>query len=417
MWLLGGSSLRRLFGRSQGCDAASEPFVSTGCSEGQGDSKLGVANCRAPDAAACVLAGVASPQHGPEWVSRKRHRTWRTLSPRSSNLDPDQSSAAAAKHADTKPAEVASTVAPRSGAAASSSGNGSSSSSCGADGSTAAQTAASSVSAVSTRRERLQRVGSDTSGPSSEMLSPAIAQWQQQQQQQLPASPSGSIEAAPGAAEGGGCADWVALLGTPPQLGRQQALQDDHLGYVIRAWLRPPPHVWVATPAEALLLQSGQEAKDLHAKRDGSLRQQWDRAELQMLLLPLTCDAEAGRSVDAGEHWSVLLVRRHRDSRSGWGAVTAELHDSLSSTAPGAVRNAQQALAQLSQSDHWQSSPRRPRVVHHGVQKDNYQCGIYCLLIMHQLLQAERGPHEFKLTAARAKRLRDQLCDLASCGG
>jgi len=52
-----------------------------------------------------------------------------------------------------------------------------------------------------------------------------------------------------------------------------------------------------------------------------------------------------------------------------------------------------------------------------GLQRDNHQCGIYCILAIHQQIQAELGQESYgqkliggKITVSMAARLRDAMC-------
>ena len=99
--------------------------------------------------------------------------------------------------------------------------------------------------------------------------------------------------------------------GDAPELGATEWLRDDHFSYVMEQWLpKAPQHVWTACPAQVALLRSGMDATDVHSARDGSLRDLWDADHVRTLILPLNCDPHAGKRVGAGQHWSLLVVRR-----------------------------------------------------------------------------------------------------------
>lgn len=191
-----------------------------------------------------------------------------------------------------------------------------------------------------------------------------------------------------------------------PGLGKQELLQDGHLTFAIRWLLHPPGHVWVATPAEAVLLLAEQEGRDKHSSRDGSLQQKWDNDFITLLVLPITADAQAGQAADVGGHWSVLVVRR-----VGCQSASAELIDSLHSVPVGSVRTATRILARLGRGKWWTALPRRARLSELQVQRDSFQCGCFCLLTMQKILAAEGGPSfQGEVSAARAQDLRAQLC-------
>merc|ERR1712173_264242 len=114
--------------------------------------------------------------------------------------------------------------------------------------------------------------------------------------------------------------------------------------------MQPPEHMWIATPTQVALLQSGQEDKDMWNARDGSLRSFWDTDGVRILVLPINSDPQSGKLINAGQHWSLLIVRRwaaidHDQCSSGLGGgehaqcfAVAELHDSLSWVPPLALR-------------------------------------------------------------------------------
>ncbi|CAE8669866.1 unnamed protein product, partial [Polarella glacialis] len=102
-----------------------------------------------------------------------------------------------------------------------------------------------------------------------------------------------------------------------PPLGPSDWLQDDHFTHVIQYQMRPPESCWVATPAQVVLMQSGQDSRDVCSSRDGNLRQLWDNHHIRTLLLPLNADAKAGRRSGAGTHWSLLVVRRRPTAAAG----------------------------------------------------------------------------------------------------
>jgi len=190
-----------------------------------------------------------------------------------------------------------------------------------------------------------------------------------------------------------------------PGLGRWEQLQDEHLTFAVRQLLVPPKHVWVATPAQVVLLLCEQDGTDKHADRDGALRSLWDSSHVSVLVLPITSDLQAGWCrADAGGHWSVLVARRTEG-----GPVAAQLLDSLAAAPPGAMRTARQVLGCLSRSKHWRAAPRRPQLRSLRLQDDAYQCGCFCILLMQQVVAGERG-EDFKVTAERARCLRSKLC-------
>lgn len=200
----------------------------------------------------------------------------------------------------------------------------------------------------------------------------------------------------------------TGALQRAPHLGPTEWLHDDHFTFVVTEILRPPRHVWVATPAQVALLQSGQDVADPQGPRDGCLRDLWDAGHVQALLLPINSDPDAGRRADAGLHWSLMWVRR-----APGGDVCAQVHDSLTGVPGCTVVASQWLLRQLSQSRHWRAAPRCPDLRPHGLQRDGYQCGVFCLLLMHQLLRAESG-QEMVITAAMAAQLRAKLCSLGA---
>jgi len=183
------------------------------------------------------------------------------------------------------------------------------------------------------------------------------------------------------------------------------------LTFAIRWLLAPPAHVWVATPAQVIMLLAEQDRCDVQAERDGDLRGIWDNEHTRVLVMPITSDVKAGRRADAGEHWSVLVARRAER-----GPVTAELLDSLNSAPAGAVRTAQQVLSKLSRGERWVSAPRRPQLRELRLQSDSYQCGCYCILLMQRVVASECG-RDFEVTCERAQRLRSKLCQAAGAGG
>lgn len=196
----------------------------------------------------------------------------------------------------------------------------------------------------------------------------------------------------------------------PPLLGDTEQLQDDHLTWVIRHRMQPPKHVFVATPAQVALLQFGQESDDKHKSRDGCLKTLWDAEHIKTLLLPLNTDPQAGHVADGGIHWSLLVLRRRET------AVSAELLDSFSSVSPGALKAAGMILLRISaDSTHWKDAPSKPTPRPHGLQRDSYQCGIFCLLAIHNELQVEldsaRRPSR-RITPGQASRLRSFLQEL-----
>merc|ERR1712151_539729 len=104
-----------------------------------------------------------------------------------------------------------------------------------------------------------------------------------------------------------------------------------------------------------------------------------------MLVLPINSDPQAGKCPDAGLHWSVLIARRPMmvDSCSERSAA-AELHDSLPRVSPIAFKAACAVLRRLTDSGRWRSLPRTPQPRARGLQRDDYQCGLFCLLMMHE---------------------------------
>jgi len=198
-----------------------------------------------------------------------------------------------------------------------------------------------------------------------------------------------------------------------PGLGKREKLQDAHLTFAIHTLLAPPAHVWVATPAQVVLLLAGHDHWDKQASRDGELRSLWDNEYIRVLILPITSDLQAGCCADAGEHWSVLVVRRR-----GEKLVTAQLLDSLRSAPVGTIRASQHVLAKLSCTVRWRRAPRRPQMCQFRLQSDGYQCGCYCILLMQHVLAQERGEefealqyHNALVTREGAKRLRSKLCE------
>lgn len=212
----------------------------------------------------------------------------------------------------------------------------------------------------------------------------------------------------------------------PPSLGPKEWLQDDHFTYMIKYKFRAPEHVWLATPAQVLLLQSGQDTCDRFQDRDGSLQCLWDNSRVRTLLLPINDDVKAGRDCDAGTHWSLLVVRRGRDSRaiqkkprkSSFGtSVEAKLIDSLAKPSLTCSKIAAVLLRSLASSKYWSSAPRRPELCGLGLQRDNYQCGIFCLLaIRRELLTEEGNLPSGPITPLMVRKLRAVLCNSAAAG-
>lgn len=194
----------------------------------------------------------------------------------------------------------------------------------------------------------------------------------------------------------------------PPPLSATEWLQDEHFTYVIENWMEPPSHCWIATPAQVVLMRSGQDQRDRCVGRDGNLRSLWDSSGVSTLLLPFNSDKHAGRRSGAGSHWSLLVVRRTEGYE-----VKAQLFDSLAASPPAATKTASELLRYLTNSQHWQGVPRRPELHALGLQHDNYQCGIFCLLAIRHQLKIEAGETlaERKITAAMASRLRQRLCE------
>jgi hypothetical protein len=194
--------------------------------------------------------------------------------------------------------------------------------------------------------------------------------------------------------------------GDAPELGATEWLRDDHFTYVMEQWLpKAPQHVWTACPAQVALLRSGVDATDVHSARDGSLRDLWDADHVRTLILPLNCDPHAGKRVGAGQHWSLLVVRREEGPEP---KCTAEVLESLSTVPAQVQRGAQDILRRLQHSRNWQEVPRRPKVVARGLQRDDYQCGVFCLLAMHEVTRTEAGETAKACTGAAA-RLRAEL--------
>lgn len=197
----------------------------------------------------------------------------------------------------------------------------------------------------------------------------------------------------------------------PPPLSATGWLQDEHFTYVIQNWTEPPSHCWIATPAQVVLMRSGQDQRDRCVGRDGNLRSLWDDSGIRTLLLPFNSDKQAGRRAGAGSHWSLLVVRRRKQAE-GY-EVQAQLIDSLTTPPAASAKTASEILRYLADSQHWRGVPRRPELHALGLQYDNYQCGIFCLLAMHQQLKIEAGETlaNGRITASMAYRFRQRLCD------
>eukprot|EP00930_Biecheleria_cincta_P029096 TRINITY_DN20250_c0_g1_i1.p1 TRINITY_DN20250_c0_g1~~TRINITY_DN20250_c0_g1_i1.p1 ORF type:complete len:374 (-),score=57.91 TRINITY_DN20250_c0_g1_i1:115-1236(-) len=197
----------------------------------------------------------------------------------------------------------------------------------------------------------------------------------------------------------------------PPSLSATEWLQDEHFTYVIENWMEPPSHCWIATPAQVVLMLSGQDRRDRCVGRDGNLRSLWDSPGIHTLLLPFNSDKQAGRRACAGSHWSLLVVRSRKQA-AGY-EVKAQLIDSLTAPPSAASKTASELLRCLADSQHWRGVPRRPELHALGLQHDNYQCGIFCLLAMHHELKIEAGETmaRGRITASMANRLRQRLCD------
>lgn len=197
----------------------------------------------------------------------------------------------------------------------------------------------------------------------------------------------------------------------PPSLSATEWLQDEHFTYVIQNWMEPPSQCWIATPAQVVLMRSGQDQRDRCVGRDGNLRSLWDDSGICTLLLPFNSDKQAGRRAGAGSHWSLLVARRRKQAE-GY-EVKAQLIDSLTNPPAAATKTASEILRYLTDSQHWRGVPRRPELHALGLQYDNYQCGIFCLLAMHQQLKIEAGETlaNRKITASMAYRLRQRLSD------
>jgi len=205
-------------------------------------------------------------------------------------------------------------------------------------------------------------------------------------------------------------------LPKPPKLEKTQWLEDEHISYMIDHMMRPPSWCWVASPTQVALMRSGQDRRDICAMRDGNLRCLWDIEKVRCLLLPFNADRRAGKQSGAGTHWSMLAVRRREDS-NGHTIVEAKLHDSLMSPPASASKIAQELLGHLGASKYWSMAPRRSQLCAMGLQRDNHQCGIYCILAIHQQIQAELGQESYgqeliggKITVSMAARLRDAMC-------
>lgn len=197
----------------------------------------------------------------------------------------------------------------------------------------------------------------------------------------------------------------------PPSLSATGWLQDEHFTYVIQHWMEPPSHCWIATPAQVVLMRSGQDQRDRCVGRDGNLRSLWDDSGICTLLLPFNSDKQAGRRAGAGSHWSLLVVRRCK--RAEGNEVKAQLIDSLTTPPAAATKTASEILRYLADSQYWRGVSRRPELHALGLQYDTYQCGIFCLLAMHHQLKIEAGETlaNGKITASMAYRLRQRLCD------
>lgn len=195
-----------------------------------------------------------------------------------------------------------------------------------------------------------------------------------------------------------------------PALGTTEWLLDDHITFAIQNLMDPPPHVWVATPTQVALMLSSQEKNDPQAGRDGVLQHMWDSRVVEKLILPINSDPEAGKQMGAGLHWSLLVLQRRSDG--GTQAINANLYDSLYSIPAKTLHIAKNILRRLSMSRHWQGTPPRPRVAAEGLQRDSFQCGIYCLLAIDREVDlASKAPTaNLTISAKKASRLRERLC-------